>query len=251
MTPDSLKKLSWSAVGILVFLAIWETRSGEGGALALPPPSEIFFAWIDNGGQIGLEIGATLRRAGISFLLAVVTMVPLGIICARVRWLGEPIEPVIQFVVAVPPPATIPIVMLFAGIGDEAKIAVIYYAAAPLILINTIEGVKNSPPMLELVGRSLRLRSIELMRLVDLPAALPAVFTGLRLAVGASLLVSITSEMLLATNGIGHFIQRSQESYNVAATLAGIATISIVGLIINSIVLKLEKHFLAWHYRND
>lgn len=251
MTHTSMGRLFWGVGGVLTFLIIWELSSGNGGVLALPPPSQVLSAFVENVELIGLEIGATLRRAGTSFLLAAMTMVPLGIVCARIRWLGESIEPFIQFVVAIPPPAIIPIVMLFAGIGDEAKIAVIYYAAAPIILISTIEGVKNSPPMLDLVGRSLRLRRVELMRFIDLPAALPAVFTGFRLAVGASLLVSITSEMLLATNGIGTFIQRSQENYNVAAALAGIATISIVGLIINTIVLRFERRYLAWHYRND
>lgn len=251
MTPGGLKRLLWACAGVIAFLGLWELLTDESGALALPPPSEVFSSFMENLALIGVEIGATLRRAGTSFLLATMTMVPLGIVCARIRWLGEPLEPVIQFVVAIPPPATIPMVMLFAGIGDEAKIAVIYYAAAPLVLINTIEGVKNSPPMLDLVGRSLRLRRSELMRLIDLPAALPAIFTGLRLAVGASLLVSITSEMLLATDGIGTFIQRSQENYNVAATLAGIATISIVGLIVNAVVLRLERRLLSWHYRID
>lgn len=249
MSILNFEKKAWSIAGLAIVLIAWHFLAGEENAVDIPSPLNIVASAIENWFILLKELGITLLRAGTSFMLAAVTMVPLGIACARARWLGEPLEPVIQFIVAIPPPAVIPIVMLFAGIGDGAKISVVYYAAAPLVLINTIEGVKNSPPTLDLVGRSLRLRASELMTLIDLPAAMPAVLTGIRLAIGASLLVSITSEMLLSTNGIGTFVQRSQESYNVAATLAGISVISIVGLLINVVILRIEKRLLFWHYR--
>lgn len=250
MNIMKIEKKIWSVAGIAIVLIGWHFLSGENNAVDIPSPINVLDAAIENRFVIVNELLLTLLRAGTSFALAVITMVPLGIACARVRWLGEPLEPIIQFIVAIPPPAVIPVVMLFAGIGNAAKISVVYYAAAPLVLINTIEGVRNSPPTLDLVGRSLRLWASELMVLIDLPAAMPAVLTGMRLAIGASLLVSITSEMLLSTNGIGTFVQRSQESYNVAATLSGIAVISIVGLLVNMVILHIEKRLLFWHYRS-
>ena len=83
-------------------------------------------------------------------------MVPFGIACGRLRALGLVVDPILEFLVTIPPPAVIPIVMLLAGVGDVAKIAVISYAMVPNILINTIETVRQAPPMLERVGRSLR-----------------------------------------------------------------------------------------------
>jgi ABC-type anion transport system duplicated permease subunit len=139
--------------------------------------------------------------------------------------------------------------MVLAGVGDAAKIAVISYAMIPNILINTIETVRQAPPMLDRVGRSLRLSRFESMALIDLPAALPGIVTGLRLAVTAAMLVTITSEMLLSTNGLGAFVQRSQESLQVATGLAGIVAIAIMGLVINLALRLVEDKLLFWHYR--
>jgi ABC-type nitrate/sulfonate/bicarbonate transport system permease component len=139
--------------------------------------------------------------------------------------------------------------MILAGIGDAAKIAVISYAMIPSVLVTTIETVRQAPPMLERVGRSLRLGRLELMILIDLPAAMPGIITGFRLAVAGSLLVTITSEMLLSTNGIGAFVQRSQESFQVSAGLGGIIAIAIMGLIVNMALRLIEQRTLFWHYR--
>jgi ABC-type nitrate/sulfonate/bicarbonate transport system permease component len=103
--------------------------------------------------------------------------------------------------------------------------------------------------MLDRVGRSLRLGRLESMALIDLPAAFPGIVTGFRLAISASLLVTITSEMLLSTNGIGAFVQRSQESFYVASGLAGIVAIAFVGLLLNTGLRLVEERLLFWHYR--
>jgi ABC-type nitrate/sulfonate/bicarbonate transport system permease component len=137
--------------------------------------------------------------------------------------------------------------MVLAG-GGVAKIA-ISYAMVPSILVSTIETVRQAPPMLDRVGRSLRLTRLESMALIDLPAAMPGIVTGLRLGVSASLLVTITSEMLLSTNGLGAFVARSQESFYVAAGLAGIVAIAIMGLVVNIGLRLVEQRLLFWHYR--
>ena len=75
--------------------------------------------------------------------------------------------------------------------------------------------------------------------------------TGARLAIASSLLVSVTSEMLLSTNGIGTYLQRSQENFRLDAGLAGIAFISLAGILVNAGVFRLEKKWLFWHYRDQ
>jgi ABC-type nitrate/sulfonate/bicarbonate transport system permease component len=139
--------------------------------------------------------------------------------------------------------------MVLAGVDDAAKIAVISYAMIPSILVNTIETVRQAPPMLDRVGRSLRLSRLQSMALIDLPAAMPGIVTGLRLGVTAAMLVTITSEMLLSTNGLGAFVQRSQESLQVATGIAGIVAIAIMGLVVNLGLRLVEERLLFWHYR--
>ena len=239
----------WGVLSIAVVLGVWQAAAWHYDTVLFPGPWQTAQAIVANFATIAGEMGNTLRRAFTAFGLSVLVIVPFGIACGRLRPLGMVVDPMLEFLVTIPPPAIIPIAMLFAGVGDTAKIAVICYALIPGGLINTIETVRQAPPMLERVGRSLRLRRIESMALIDLPAAMPGIVTGLRLAVTASLLVTITAEMLLSTNGIGAFVQRSQQSFQVAAGLAGIVAIAIVGLTVNLGLRQVERRLLHWHYR--
>lgn len=239
----------WGALSVALVLAGWQLVAWHYDTVLFPGPWQTAQAVIANFATIAGEMGNTLRRAFTAFGLSILVMVPFGIACGRLRPLGMVVDPILEFLVTIPPPAIIPIAMLFAGVGDTAKIAVICYALIPNGLINTIETVRQAPPMLERVGRSLRLRRVELMALIDLPAAMPGIVTGLRLAVTASLLVTITAEMLLSTNGIGAFVQRSQQSFHVAAGVAGIVAIAVVGLTVNIGLRQVEQRLLHWHYR--
>ena len=239
----------WAAASVIGVLAVWHLIALGHDTPLFPGPWQTAQAIVNNFPTIATEVGNTLRRAFTAFGLSVLIMVPFGIACGRIRRLGMIVDPVLEFLVTIPPPAIIPIVMLLAGVGDIAKIAVISYAMVPNILINTIETVRQAPPMLERVGRSLRLTRVEMMAMIDLPAAMPGIVTGLRLAVTASMLVTITSEMLLSTNGIGSFVQRSQESFQVSAGLAGIIAIAIMGLAVNIALRQVEQRLLFWHYR--
>jgi NitT/TauT family transport system permease protein len=166
-----------------------------------------------------------------------------------VRIVGRILEPIMDMLATLPPPAVVPLVMLFAGTGDGAKIVIITYAASVPLLMNTYEASHSIHPMMSKLAKSLQMTRLETMRMVDLPSSLPMIATGARLAIASSLLVSITSEMLLSTNGIGTYLQRSQETFKIDAGLAGIAFISLVGIIINAIAFRLEKRWLFWHYR--
>src|SRR5579871_4112181 len=178
----------WALVSVALVLALWQLVSWHYHTVLFPGPWQTSIAIVQNFPTIAAELVNTLRRAFTALGLSVLVMVPFGIACGRLRWLGLIVDPILEFLVTIPPPAVIPIVMLLAGIGDVAKIAVISYAMVPNILINTIETVRQAPPMLERVGRSLRFSRVEQMALIDLPAAMPGIVTGLRLGVTASLL---------------------------------------------------------------
>ena len=137
-------------------LAVWQLVAWGFDTVLFPGPLQTARAIIENFPTIASELGNTLRRAFTAFGLSVMVMVPLGIACGRLRRLGLIVDPILEFLVTIPPPAIIPIVMILAGVGDVAKIAVISYAMIPNILVNTIETVRQSPPMLNRVGRSLR-----------------------------------------------------------------------------------------------
>lgn len=240
-------------LGLLVPLGIillWQGAAMLQKTPLFPGPGKVVLALWANYPVILKELGITLLRASAGFAVAAVTMIPLGILLGRVRILGRVLEPLMDMLATLPPPAIIPLVMLFAGTGDGAKIAIIAYAAAVPLLMNTYEASHSIHPMLSRVARSLHLSRFETMCLIDWPSSLPMIATGARLAIASSLLVSVTSEMLLSTNGIGTYLQRSQETFRSDAGLAGIAFISLAGVIVNAGVFRLEKRWLFWHYRD-
>ena len=118
--------------------------------------------------------------------------------------------PFVELLITIPPPAVIPLVMLFAGVGDNAKIAVVFYACAPLILVNTMEGARNTPPMLEQVARSLIFASQSDGS--SLIAGDNAGHHRIRLAIATSLLVSVTSENSWLQTGLELFFSVARKA---------------------------------------
>lgn len=240
---------SWPALLLLgAILATWELAARLAGNPNVPPLSVVLQSLVEHDVAIATAILQTLRRALIGLVIAIVTMIPLGILIGRIRWLGDLLEPVIDLLRPLPPPAVIPLVMLFAGIGDAAKIAVIVYTASFPILIHAIDGIRGTHPLLHTVSRAFRLRRAEAFWSVDLPATLPLVMTGVRLASAYAFLVAVTAEMLLSTDGIGVFLLRSQETFRIADGLAAICVIASVGWCINAVLLLIDRRLLHWHY---
>mgnify|MGYP003607853597 CR=1 FL=1 len=235
----------------LVVVILWQIAALLQKTPLFPGPLKVALAIWQNYPVILHELGITLLRATAGFAVAVITMIPLGIFLGRVRVIGRVLEPLMDMLATLPPPAIIPLVMLFAGTGDWAKIVIIAYAAAVPLLMNSYEASHSIHPMLSRVAKSLHLSRLETMRLIDWPSSLPMIATGARLAIASSLLVSVTSEMLLSTNGIGTYLQRSQENFRLDAGLAGIAFISLAGILVNAGVFRLEKKWLFWHYRDE
>lgn len=240
---------SWPALALLAcLLAGWEVAARIAANPNVPPFSVVLQSIATHEATIAVAILQTLRRALIGLAIAIVTMIPLGILIGRIRWLGDLLEPVIDLLRPLPPPALIPLVMLFAGIGDAAKISVIVYTASFPILIHAIDGIRGTHPLLHTVSRSFRLRRSEAFWSVDLPATLPSIMTGLRLASAYAFLVAVTAEMLLSTDGIGVFLLRSQETFRIADGLAAITVIAAVGWCINWVLLWIDQRLLHWHY---
>jgi ABC-type nitrate/sulfonate/bicarbonate transport system permease component len=227
---------------------LWQLAASLDRSPTFPSFATVVGTLVGDRGVLLDELCHTLLRAAAGFGLALGTMLPLGILLGRVRALGDIVEPVIELVRPLPPIAVVPVWMIFLGIGDAAKIAVVAYGASFPILINAIDGVRSLHPMLSHLGRSLRLTRAERMRLVDLPAALPRIVTGIRLSVALSLLLAVVAEMLLSTNGLGAFLVRSQESFRIDDVLAALLLIVLVALFINLMTETIERKLLAWHH---
>src|SRR5690242_8762441 len=156
----------------IVILLAWQALAWRASTPLFPGPWQVALSIWKLYPQIVGELGYTLYRAASGFLVAAAAMIPLGIVLGRSKTVGAIVEPIMDMMATLPPPAVVPIVMLFAGTGDIAKIVIIAYAAAVPLVMNTYEASKTLHPMANMVARSLRLSRLETMLHVDLPASL-------------------------------------------------------------------------------
>lgn len=233
----------------VIVVILWQLLAFRHQSVLFPGPLSIAYAIQNNIGAILGQLTFTLSRVLIALVIAVVSMIPLGIALGRIRLLGLIFEPLIDMLATLPPPAIIPLVTLFAGTGGAAKITMIWFAAAVPLLLNTYEASKLRNATANLAARSFRLSPFEIMLRVDFPASLPMIATGLRMSVASALLVAVTAEILLSTNGIGVFLEQQLQDFQIAAGLAGIVFIAVIGLLANIFIFWCEKHLLYWHYK--
>lgn len=236
---------------IVLIVLVWEIWAQIADSFTFPKASGVAIAMIEDWQAILEATLVTLRRAAIGFGIALVTMLPLGIVLGRVRVLGEIVEPVLEFFRPLPPIAIIPLAMMILGIGDAAKLVVIVWGAAFPIVINTIDAVKVQDPMQARLARALRLTTLERMVLIDLPAALPRIFAGIRLGITVALLLTVVSEIILSTDGLGDYLRLAQSNFSMTKVITAIIVIAFVAVIVNGVTNWLDRRFLDWHYRRS
>lgn len=234
---------------ILGLLLVWEMGARSVGSPSFPPVTAVVQELTKDGAELATQMSVTLARAAAGFALALVTMLPLGIFIGRSPRFAPYVEPLIDLLRPLPPLAIVPVAMLFLGTGSSAKISVIFYSASFPLLLNAIDATRATHPLLVNVGRSIGLSRAEIMRRIDLPAAMPQIMAGVRLSVAVALLISVSAEMLLSTDGVGNYLMRAQEQFRIAAGLACIGVIALVSLAVNTAVHQVERRLLSWHHQ--
>ena len=246
----SLKALFKKFVAIFTLLIIWEIspRLGIVDRTFLPPFSEVIQAWwqLVLSGELLSHFKSSLARSLTGFSLAILFAIPLGLLVGWYRPLAEILTPLLEVFRNTAALALLPVFILILGIGETSKISIIVYACSWPILLNTISGVKNVDPLLIKSAKSMGLSSFRLFQKVILPASIPTIFTGIRLAGASSILVLIAAEMVGAKAGLGYLINYAQYNFQVPNMYAGIITISALGLLFNWILIKLERYFTSW-----
>jgi NitT/TauT family transport system permease protein len=185
-------------------------------------------------------------RSGVGFGLAIAVGVPLGGAIAWYRPIRELLTPVLEIFRNTAALALLPVFVLILGIGETSKIAIVAYACFFPILLNTISGVSTADPQLLRSARVLGLSPVTTFRKVVFPAALPTIFTGIRLAGAAAVLVLIAAEMIGATAGLGYYINYAQNNFLIPQMYAAILTTALLGLAVNYGLVALERRLSRW-----
>lgn len=240
------------SAAVVLFLLLWEYGTqyllDPARKVFLPPLHEVLQAWwgLVQSGQLQQHVAASLTRSVIGFSFAVVAGIGLGLVVAWYDGLREFLTPLLEAFRNTAALALLPVFVLLLGIGETSKISIVAYASFFPVLLNTIAGVRTVDPLLVRAARSLGLGSLRLFQKVVLPSAVPTIFTGVRMAGTASILVLIAAEMVGAKAGLGYLIVNAQSSFQIPDMYAGILTVSLFGLLVNTILVRLERHFSRW-----
>lgn len=242
-------------IAIAIFLLVWQLFSWTPGA-TLPGPIQvikdtwilILYPFYDKGGtDKGLfwQIFASLQRVAISYSLAAIMGIALGILIGTNKMMSKALDPLFQLLRTVPPLAWVPISLAALRQNEPAALFVIFITAIWPILINTAVGVKQIPQDYNNVAKVLQLSRKEYFFNILIPAALPYIFTGLRIAIGLAWLAIIAAEIVMSgIVGIGFFIWEAYQNNAVSEVILALVYIGVVGLLLDKAMAWIETRIV-------
>lgn len=215
---------------------------------SVPAVSEIFATWLNlvASGELIAQLRASLLRVFIGFLIAACIGIGLGIAMGYSTLFYNLLEPLTELLRPIPSPAYVPLAILFLGLGEEMKIFVIAFSCTFPILLNTFGAVRSVDRALIDTGRTFGASKRELIWKIYLPAALPGIMTGLRVALGIGLILVVIAEMVASSTGIGYYILNAQRLFQVPEMFAGILTLALTGYGLNTAFVTFEAWVLRW-----
>ena len=192
-------------------------------------------------------LGTTMFRAVTGYVIAVSSMTALGILMGYWRSVYNLFEPLVELLRPLPPPAIIPVTILFMGVESPQKIFFVFIGCAFPVLINTIDGVRNVDPVLINTARTFRLSRWTVFRKIILPAASPFIVSGMRVALPASLVLTVLSEFMVTRGGIGSMLINAASSFRPEWVFGGVLILAITGYAFNKVFMILAGKWMAWH----
>lgn len=217
-----------------------------------PSPKDTYQALVSilvdgyKGNTVLTHLAASMYRLFIAFALAVITGTIIGLTSGYSRKLSAVFEPIIEFYRPLPPLAYYTLLVLWMGIENESKIALLYLACLPPIYISCYQGVKRVSPLYVQSASVLGADSKKIFMHVILPSCLPDIFTGMRTAIGVGYSTVVAAEMVAATSGIGWMVLDASNYLRNDIVFAGILIMSLTGICMDQILRILEKKIVPW-----
>lgn len=237
-------------LGLVVALGAWEVWARSMPSFLLPPASTVLErAWHDWPTDAFLDtVAASLKRLAAGFAIGAVVGIGVGVAIGASHATRSALEPLVEFLRAVPAIAVVPVAIVVLGLGDGMRIAVIAFGVCFPILVNTADGVRAIPPETRDTSALLHVRGFERLHRLYLPAALPSIVAGLRVALSIGLVMVVISELVGAPDGLGHYIKFQQSQFAVPELYGGILFLGLLGYVLNRLFLVAERRMLGWHH---
>ncbi|WP_250454403.1 ABC transporter permease subunit [Caballeronia sp. ATUFL_M2_KS44] len=247
--------LSWLVPAMVVVL--WEAaaRAGLIAAQVLPAPSSVLAtaANMAQNGELFVHLGVSLLRAAAGFAIGGIIGLVLGVVVGFSPLAQAIIDRSVQMVRAIPFLAMLPLVIVWFGVGETAKIFLVALAVLFPIYINTMLGIRQIDPKLMELAKVVGMSRSATVRRIILPGAMPSILTGVRYALAHAWLALVIAETLATTKGIGFLAMDAREFLNTNVIVLTVIIYAIIGVVADTLVRVLEGHFLSWHanYANN
>lgn len=250
--------LPWGAfIGLAtvsVLVALWAAAAAFGWSspLFLPSPARVWAALVrvatDGYASATLwdHAAASLWRVMMALVCTMAVGIPVGLLIATSRIGRGILDPLIEFIRPLPPLAYLPLIIIWFGIGEPSKVLVIGIAMLAPIVISTASGARAAGESQIRAARAFGATRAQVLREVMLPAALPSVLTGVRIALGAGWTTLVAAELVAATRGLGYMIQSAAQFLVTDMVIAGILVISALATLTEVALRWVERRFLPW-----
>jgi ABC-type nitrate/sulfonate/bicarbonate transport system permease component len=237
--------------GVLAaFLTIWEiaSRTGMVEPLFASSPSLIIAKLVEMvaDGSIWPHVAATAWVFAVGLGLAVVVGVPVGILMGRSELINATAEPFVAALYASPQVAFLPLLIIWLGIGFTSKVALVFIGSVIIMIINTETGVAQVDPRLIETARSFTANERQILAKIVLPAALPFVLAGTRLAIGRALVMVVVAEIYASNRGLGYLIFQAGGLYDTAQVFVGVGILAAAGVTLTALLRAFERWAAPW-----
>lgn len=253
-----MKKWLWplSSLGFLLLVALlWQLCANYKliNPLWFPGPiNTLKDLWsLIQSGEMGDAVLETVQRMLVGFVLASVIGVVVGGAIASSEFLKKTLEPTVEFFRPMPASALIPVVIIILGYSGSMVVAVVVLGSIWPILLASIHGFRSLDPRLSEVALLLQMSPLEKASKMQLPNALPSIFSGIKVSISIALIVTVAAEMLSSQPGIGYLMLMGARAYQSTTVFSGILVLGVLGLLINIVMQQLEKFFVKWQAEID
>ena len=252
-----MSRATISTLAVLALILLW-TATSLSGLLPqgyLPSPMDLYKETLTllregyKNDSLWQHIGISLFRTLAGFAAGVALGVPLGLLTGYSYYGGAIASPIMAFLRPIPPIAFIPMVVLYFGLGELGKVVLIFWTSFNYVHVNAHAGAANVPIAYLRAARSLGMSKAQIFTGVVFPAAIPQIFTGLKVAMALSWAVVVAAELTGAQSGLGYMIADSALTFRIPVVFIGIGLIGLIGLALNFAINAIESWLVHWRGR--
>jgi NitT/TauT family transport system permease protein len=241
------------AVSMATVVSAWELVARRSSPIFLPSPTAVIKAGaaMIASGELLAALVSSVQTVVIGFATAAVVGIVLGLLIGRYKLVDAATDWLINALYATPLVAVIPLVILWLGLGNLAKLFVVTILTVFPVLINTAAGVRNVPRALIDVSTAFAANERQVFVKIILPSAVPYMMTGLRLGIGRAIIGMVVAEFFTAITGLGALIVKYGNRYDTASMFVPILALMLLGILLTSLVRRAEEHFAPWRMTDE